>query len=146
MFKGFYVSIPFIIKFCFYLPWCRLGIKLADGTGYFSLRKHGLLELTLIRMLLGVFLGGAIWYLFAGYKGGPRVGHLDVLPSYLLLMLPTRWIEWGITECLLQGKICAKTLLLTSNSKFLCWRGGGIAIGLVLDAIMFYMLALLVGC
>lgn len=117
----------FATKLAAYVLWLFVGLRLLRPVEASFLRA---LALGTLRLLMGFGFGLVIW--LGGSLVYEKVGSSVV--AYLSVYVPVRWIEWGIFEVALDRQSRSlKGFLLSSSTRGVGWRVGGIVISCLAD-------------
>jgi hypothetical protein len=119
-----------VAKWLAYVAWCQVGLRLFRS----SSRPALALGLGTVRLLLGIGFGVAIFFgiNMLATLPDPTGGH-SAVPLYLLVYVPTRWLEWSIMFGLIQAGVGVRAGLFGVSSRDRLWRLGGIALSCCAD-------------
>jgi hypothetical protein len=113
------------VKLAAYSLWCFLGLAKLRGDREPSAARA--LMLGFARLLLGLFFGVVIWFASSVLLSKLGYGLPQNVLTYLLVYVPTRWLEWSIMAVILAPGSVSQFFLGTVKSDRL-WRLGGIVI------------------
>ncbi len=118
-----------IVKVAAYIAWCWAGLAWLNPNRPGN-RRWSAVKLGLLRFALGLFFGFVI---FITVQMIYRAFDSSV-PTYLLVYIPIRWVEWSIIGILLEPRSPSLTsFALSSGRASALWRLGGIVLSCLAD-------------
>ncbi|MCI0403231.1 MAG: hypothetical protein L0212_06875 [Acidobacteria bacterium] len=121
----FYIA----VKVAAYIAWCWAGLAWLNPQRPGS-RRWSAVKLGLLRFALGLFFGFVI---FIGVQMVYQTVHSSV-PTYLVVYVPVRWVEWSIIGLLLEARSPSlRSFVFSSGRKSALWRLGGIVLSCLAD-------------
>ncbi len=125
----------FLLKYPGYVLWFYLAFRwFRPDAGRRLGRVFGL---SLLRILVGLVLGLAIFALGGGVYHMLGRGPVSWWLSYAATYVPVRWFEWAFMELfVLPGPLSARALLLGSPGGPRAWRAVGVAISCLGDLVL----------
>ncbi len=127
-----YLALYGVIKIAAYTAVCLGGLRYVHQCqGTVLLPAVGL---GLLRAAMGLVFGVGIFFASASVFAGAGGGMEGQVLAYLIVYVPTRWIEWSLIALMIApGARSLRGFLLGSSRTDRLWRASGIAVSCAAD-------------